>query len=149
MSDQNQPEQQSGYSLGGLSAGEYDTQLTSPEQMLQVPRDALLAYRISGGLRFRSRRLCIFRDGWVLVDDDEAGGARLRHLSPAALARLRHLALRARLALPRPGTAGQPPDGYAYEIAFRRGKQVRHMELMSGSIPAEVAPLLRALRRLW
>ncbi|NTV65333.1 MAG: hypothetical protein HGA65_17625, partial [Oscillochloris sp.] len=52
------------------------------------------------------------------------------------------------LALPRPTGAGQPPDSYAYEIAFRSGARVRRAEAMGGRIPPELAPLLRALRRL-
>jgi hypothetical protein len=150
MSNTDQPEQKNSFALAGLSAGEHDTSLSplapagDDSETLELPRAALLALRKSGGLRFSSRTLVVYRDGRVWSD---AEGARLRRIGADDLARLRHLALRARLARHGSPGAGQPPDGYAYEIAVRVGRRVRRAELLDGHIPAEVAALLRALRQ--
>ncbi len=151
MSDQNKPDQQGGFSLGDLSAGEYDTSLGQPApdaagEALELPSGALLAFRRSGGMRFTTRTIFVYRGGWVLSVDAQA--ARRFHLRPDELDRLVGLALRAGLARHRPSGAAQPPDGYAYEIAARVGRQVRRAEVMTGSIPAALAPLVRALARL-
>ncbi|MBX0328486.1 hypothetical protein K2Z83_12440 [Oscillochloris sp. ZM17-4] len=150
MSDPNQPDAQMSFSLGGLGAGEYDTDLHQPapndaDERLELPRGALIAFRRSGGLRFTTREITVYRDGRVIR---EGGAARPAHLRDDQLAQLAHMALRARLA--RHGAAGtrQTPDGYAYEVAARIGRRVRRAEVQDGAIPAELAPLIRALVRL-
>jgi hypothetical protein len=154
MSDLNQPEEQPGppppdFALGGLGAGEYDTSLGQPAPAgdeLTLPRTALLAFRKSGGLRFRSQTVIVFRSGWVLRT--EGAQDKLCHLDAAALARLARLALCSGLARQRPSGARQPPDGSAYEVAARIGRHVRRAEVFDGSIPADLAALIRALSRL-
>lgn len=154
MSDPTQPEEQpgpppSGFALGGLGAGEHDTSLSPPPPAaadLPLPRDALLAFRKSGGLRFSSRAIVVYRNGWVVPAD--GGRGRPRHLGVAALAKLARQALRSGLARHTPAGARQPPDGSAYEIAARIGSRVRRAEVMDGSIPPDLAPLIRALSRL-
>jgi hypothetical protein len=154
MSDPNQPDEQpgppsSGFSLGDLGASEYDTSLSQPAPAgdeLTVPRDALLAFRKSGGMRFSSRTIVVYRNGWVVSAD--GAESKPRHLSDDALAKLAGLALRSGLARYKPTGARQPPDRYAYEIAVRIGRQVRRAEAMDGSIPADLATLIRALSRL-
>ncbi|NNJ09241.1 hypothetical protein EKD04_002750 [Chloroflexales bacterium ZM16-3] len=151
MSDQSKPDEQKGFALDGLSAGEYDTSLSQPApddagEALELPQGALLAFRRSGGLRFTTRTIIVYRDGWVLSVDEQA--AWRFHLRADELDRLAHLALRAQLARHRPSGAAQPPDAYAYEIAARIGRRVRRAEAMGGSIPAPLAPLIRSLARL-
>jgi hypothetical protein len=154
MSDPDQPEDQpgpppSGFALGGLGAGEYDTSLGQPapagDDELTVPRDALLAFRKSGGLRFRSRAIVVYRNGWVVPADGAQG--KPCHLGEGAMARLTQLVLRSGLARAKP-TGAQPPDGHAYEIVARIGGRVRRAEAMDGSIPVDFAALIRALSRL-
>jgi hypothetical protein len=152
MSNPNQPEDQPGFPLGDLGAGEYDTELSQPApegagEPLELPPGALLAFRKSGGLRFSSREIVVYRDGWVVSTDEETYG-RTRHLRAGELDRLAHQALRAGLARRSPAGAAQPPDGYAYEVAARVGRRLRRAEAMTGAIPAELAPLIRALEAL-
>jgi hypothetical protein len=154
MSDPNKPDEQpdpppASFSLGGLDAGEYDTSLNQPAPAsddLIVPRDALLAFRKSGGLRFSSRAIVVYRNGWVVPADGTEG--KPRHLTDDSLAKLTALALRSGLTRHKPTGARQPPDSYAYEIAMRVGRQLRRAEVMDGSIPTDLAALIRALGRL-
>ncbi|EFO80153.1 hypothetical protein OSCT_1955 [Oscillochloris trichoides DG-6] len=140
MSDQNN------YVLGGLSTGDYDTSLT-PENAadeLELPPGTLIAFRSSGGLRFRSRAYVIYRNGWV-VQHDEA--TRMRHITHTKLAHIAHLALRARLARARPRLRS-PADGYIYEVVARLGGRTYRAEFAQSSIPPEAVPLLRVLRAI-
>lgn len=154
MSDPNRPEEQpgpppSGLALGGLGAGAYDTSLRQPAPAaddLSLPRGALLAFRKSGGLRFRSRTIIVFRSGWVL--QSSCAEDVLRHLGDDALAKLARLALRSGLSRQRPAGTRHAPDGHTYEIAARIGRHVRRAEALDGSIPADLAALIRALSRL-
>lgn len=145
-----------GFDLGGLAAGEADTTLRAgdreeapaEDELLAVPRGALVAFRKSGGLRFTSRSCVVYRSGRVERASAAAGRARPTRLSPAEMARLRHLLLRARLASwgrERPGPA---PDGYSYEIAARYGSATRRVELADPHIPDAIDPLVRALSKL-
>ncbi|NTW00153.1 MAG: hypothetical protein HGA19_02480 [Oscillochloris sp.] len=148
MSDPNQADSHHSFSLGGLGAGEYDTSLGQPTpDELHLPRTALLAFRKSGGLRFTSRTVVIYRDGWV-VQVERGAQTRLCHLDIDQLDRLNHLALRGRLARHKATGAPQPPDGYVYEIAARIGGYMRRAEVMAQRMPADLAPLIRALNRL-
>jgi hypothetical protein len=154
MSDPHQPDQppdeQTAVPLGNLAADDYDRSLERPapaDDTLVVPRDALLAFRKSGGLRFTSRAIVVFRNGWV-VPVAESAGAKPRHLSDAALAALTSLVLRSGLARYGKAAAAQQPDRYAYQLAARVGRSLRRVELADGAIPADLAPLVRALSRL-
>ncbi|WP_129629445.1 protealysin inhibitor emfourin [Candidatus Oscillochloris fontis] len=134
------------YVLDGLSTGDYDTSLTpeTGDDELELPPGALLAFRSSGGMRFTSREWVLYRDGWIVVNDE---APRMRHISRANVAHLAHLALRARLARPRPRPT-PPADGYIYEVVAHLGGRTYHAEFAQASIPPEAAPLLRALRAL-
>jgi hypothetical protein len=155
MSDPNQPGDHpgpppSGFALGdAVGAGEYDTSLSQPAPTgdgLIVPRDALLAFRKSGGLRFSSRAIVVYRNGWVVPSEGAVG--KRRYLGDDALAKLANLALRSGLARHKSTGMRQPPDSYAYAIAVRIGRRVRRAEVTDGSIPAELAALIRTLSRL-
>jgi hypothetical protein len=149
--------------VGTLPKGAYDTGLkvnqpSSPSgpqpaptpastDTLRLPRGALVAMRRSGGFKFRSREVVVYRDGRVNYDDGESGPRTVWTLSDAELAELRDLLNQANFAkLP---TAGrQNPDAFAYEIVARPARRVYSAEAFQGSIPPSLAPLIRQLNRL-
>jgi hypothetical protein len=146
-----------GFALGGLAAGEADTTLgaeggeagsAAPEDLLIVPRGALVVLRKSGGLRFTSRSCVVYRSGRVERGSLAEGPARATHLSAAEMGRLRHLLLRARLASWERERPAAAPDAYSYEIAARYGNSTRRVELADHHIPDAIAPLVRALSKL-
>lgn len=145
-----------GFDLGGLAAGEADTTLgardraepPAEDELLAVPRGALVAFRKSGGMRFTSRSCVVYRSGRVERSSTATGPARPTRLSPAEMARLRHLLLRARLASWERERPGPTPDGYSYEIAARYGSTTRRVELADPHIPDAIDPLVRALTKL-
>jgi len=70
--------------LGTLSGEPYDSGLkvnqppapvdpleAAPADTLRLPRGALVAMRRSGGLKFRSREVVVYRDGRVNYDDGD------------------------------------------------------------------------------
>jgi hypothetical protein len=105
--------------------------------------------RRSGGLRFTSRDVTVFRSGRVEADADPLLGSGMtvgtRRLSDPELAEL-HRALDAARFTELPPTAGRPsPDAYSYEIAARVGGSDHFVETFDGSIPDQLAPLIRLL----
>jgi hypothetical protein len=141
--------------LGSLTPGPRDSQVeiggkpsAPPAQAqpgeqppLRLPRGGWIAMRMSGGLRFESREIVIYRDGRVT-------GAGVGKLSEAEMRRLR--AALASISFGRlPATTGrQAPDAYAYEIAARPTRRAYAVEVFDGSIPAVLAPLIAQLRRI-
>jgi len=141
-----------GLKLGGALSGGYDTRLSesrapegADEDRLRLPRNALIAYRKSGGLRFTSRGVIVYRNGWVMPLDGVAG--RPRRLGPAALARLEGLILRSELTRTPQRTPGATRDGYSYAIVTRIGRREHAVEL-NDPVPAAQARLVRALNAL-
>jgi hypothetical protein len=118
-----------------------------PADTLRLPRGALVAMRRSGGLKFRSREVVVYRDGRVNYDDGESGPRTVWTLGDAEMAELRRTLDQANLAkLP---TAGrQNPDAFAYEIVARPSRRVYSAEAFLGSIPAALAPLIEQLNRI-
>jgi hypothetical protein len=150
MSDPHTPDEQPDLPHEGLAlgAGEHDTGLgPSADDELPAPRDALVAFRKSGGMRFTSRAIVVYRNGWV-VPIEGTEGARPRHLGAEAMARLSRLVLRSGLARHRPAGVLQPPDRYAYAIVAYVGRSLRRAAAVDGAIPADLAPLIAALSRL-
>jgi hypothetical protein len=149
--------------LGKLPRGAYDSGLkvnqppAPPDPLpaseptsadtLRLPRGALVAMRRSGGFKFRSREVVVYRDGRVNYDDGESGPRTVWTLGDAEMAELRRVLDQAKLAkLP---TAGrQNPDAFAYEIVARPTRRVYSVEAFQGSIPAALAPLIAQLNRL-
>jgi len=116
---------------------------------LRLPRGALVAMRRSGGFKFRSREVVVYRDGRVNYDDGESGPRTVWTLSDAELAELRRALDQAGFAkLPAGGR--QNPDAFAYEIVARPARRVYSVEAFQGSIPASLAPLIQQLNRfMW
>jgi hypothetical protein len=117
-----------------------------------LPRGGLVVMRRSGGLKFTSREVAVYRDGRVVNRRHEDGFTLYRgaaeRLSERELAELKELIARAEF--PRfAGAAGrQPPDRYSYEIAARVGRRLRRVEVFQGAIPESIEPLVRALSAL-
>jgi hypothetical protein len=145
--------------LGTLPAGPYDTGLKvnqshvpPPAQpasadALRLPRGALVAMRRSGGFKFRSRAVVVYRDGRVNYDDGESGPRTVWTLSETELAELRGLIEQAGLAN-MPAAGRQNPDAFAYEIVARPARRAYTAEVFQGSIPSSVVPLIKRLNQL-
>ena len=122
---------------------------------LVLPDGGLVAMRKSGGLRFTSRTVTVFRDGRVMVNTQagglpsDAGSAphSTRQMNDAELAQLYRALDRA--ALPElPQVSGrQNPDAYAYELAALLEGREYSAEVFDGSVPEQVAPLIQLLAR--
>ena len=52
--------------LGTLSDGPRDDRLKADDDQLKLPRGAFIAFQQSGGLRFSTRSLIVYRDGRVI-----------------------------------------------------------------------------------
>jgi len=128
-----------------------------PDEPLRLPKGAFVAMRKSGGLRFSSRLLIVLRDGRIVrsveagavdAEGDRRSKARRR---PSRLTREQISQLRITLArsdldrVRQSGRAAQNPDAYAYEIVARVGRKVQSVELLDGSIPEALQPLVRGL----
>lgn len=158
MSDSEEPTSAgiplSGISLGLGGAGGFDISLSAtpepapPAEEPLLPRGGLVALRKSGGLRFTSRSVVVYRSGRALIGGGPAAAPRERRLSAEELERLKGLILRARLARQRP-TGSQPADGYAYEIAARVSKRLRSVEVYDGAMPEAIRELVEALSALY
>ncbi len=154
MSNPQQPEKPTafpvgGISLGGLEAGSFDQHLTPPPPTPTaeaLPRYALLSFHKSGGLRFQSRGVLVYRNGWVVPLPAEAG--RRRKLGPADLAALKHELLRSRIGQIRPRPGQPQPDGYSYTLVTHQAGHEQTLELDAEAVPAALQRLLRRLKGL-
>jgi hypothetical protein len=126
--------------------------LPDREETLVLPRGAWIAMRKSGGFKFSSREIVVYRDGRVV--EQSSGTARrpraaaTRQLTDAQLAELGRLLERANLAALPAVVGRQSPDAFAYELAARIGRRTKTVEVFEGSIPESLAPLIRRLRQL-
>lgn len=143
-----------GIKLGGALAGGHDTRLSASQgpaggagddDRLRLPRNGLIAYRKSGGLRFTSQGITVYRDGRVLPL--EGAEERPRRLSAVELARLERLILRSELTRAPRNRSSATRDGYSYEIATRIGNREWAVEL-SDPVPAAQARLVETLNAL-
>ncbi|MCS6880363.1 MAG: hypothetical protein RMK84_05630 [Oscillochloridaceae bacterium] len=141
--------------LGGALAGGHDTRLSESQtsegagagadDRLRLPRNGLIAYRKSGGLRFTSRGIIVYRNGRVLPLEGAQGNPR--RLSAAEVARLERLILRSELTRAPRDQRSATRDGYGYEIVTRIGNREWAVEL-SDPVPTAQARLVRALNAL-
>jgi len=132
--------------------GPYREPEVAGEDKLRLPRRGLVAMRKSGGLRFTSREVIVYRDGTVVTRDlttaAPGGGEATRRLDDGEFAALYRVLESAEL--PRGGSkpGRQNPDAYTYEVAARLGRGTRSIEVSDGSIPRSVAPLIETLSGL-
>ncbi len=159
--------------LASLGSGERDTSLnpqptpsqshrrTTPKgapadasednDLLKLPRGALVAVRKSGGLHFSVSEIYIYRNGRVLRQSIGAGQPHakreLTRLMDAQLTELQSLLSASqfpRYAAP----ARQSSDTLVTEIVARVGRNVRFTEFASYATPQGLAPLVDWLSRL-
>jgi hypothetical protein len=179
MSDETkQPDEQDAV-LGSLGEGPRDTQLgglkparsrrklpelTSPgerapqqipsapaDERLKLPRGAFVALRKSGGLRFSSREVVVFRDGRVraTVLGAVPGGADepRRLLADEVTTLYQRIAASDIKKLPA-RSGQQSPDAFAYELVARVGRNVYAVEFFDPDIPESLEPIIRDLLAL-
>ena len=126
---------------------------------LTLPRGALVTLRRSGGLRFTSRTITVHRDGQISHSLTGTGTRGLRdkvksapsHVSNEQLSDLKIAVSQAGLdatATRKIGASKQSPDSYAYEIIARLGNKQTAIEVVDGSIPQTLKPLIRKLSAL-
>jgi hypothetical protein len=126
-------------------------QAPAGDERLALPRGGLVAMRKSGGMRFSTREIVVYRSGKLTYRQSGVGSAPIaqtRHLPLAQLVELHHALNQSDLArLPAP-IGRQSGDTFAYEIVARVGRAVKAVEVFEGSVPASLAPLIRELRGL-
>ena len=137
--------------LGTLSDGPRDDRLKADDDQLKLPRGAFIAFQQSGGLRFSTRSLIVYRDGRVISRRQGKLGVQgeARHITLEEVANLQETIAHSGLEK-LSGSIGRPsPDGYAYELIARVGRKSQTFEFFDGSIPVEVKPLLKRLKQLF
>jgi hypothetical protein len=135
--------------LGRLSSDPRDDRLQADDR-LKLPRGAFVALRQSGGLRFSTREVIVYRDGRVIArrQGKLGAGEGSRRITSAEVAELKAMVEQSGFfGLPH-SIGRQSPDGYAYELIARVGRTSRSLEFFDGSIPAEVHSLLTQLKPL-
>jgi hypothetical protein len=134
----------------------------SPVSPLRLPRGAFIIMRKSGGLRFTSTEVVVFRDGRVTrASTDKTAGGKLASTPGLKLTakQVSHLratigesdlpgAAKAAKAAAGRNAARPSPDAYAYEIVARVGRRVHSVEVLDGRLPESIKPLIEALNRL-
>jgi hypothetical protein len=136
--------------LGTLSDGPRDDRLKADEDQLKLPRGAFIAFQQSGGLRFSTRSLIVYRDGRVISRRQGKLGVKgeARRITLEEVANLQEKIAHSGLEK-LSGPIGRPsPDGYAYELIARVGRKSQAFEFFDGSLPVEVKPLLKLLKQL-
>ncbi|HEX9987366.1 MAG TPA: hypothetical protein VGE45_02685 [Chloroflexia bacterium] len=137
------------------------------DDKLSLPEDALVAIRRSGGFRFTSKSVVIYRDGRVTTEGTGYGAGRqapARRLDDEEFAELYRALDRARgqgsgardqgSEVETDSFSGQRftseranPDGYSYEIVARIGMDTFAVEVVDGSIPEQLSPLIKVLSK--
>jgi hypothetical protein len=118
---------------------------------LTLPKGALVVMRRSGGFRFTSSQVTVQRDGRIARTTTDVtarsvkGKTKAPKLTAKQVSGLRVTLAKSGLDQVEKRIASQPPDGYAYEIVARVGRKVHSVEVFDGSIPAELAPLIKQL----
>jgi hypothetical protein len=136
--------------LGRLSSGPRDDRLQAADDRLKLPRGAFIAFRQSGGLRFRTREVIVYNDGRVILrrQGKLGAGEGVRRIDLTEVAELKELIARNNLVKLHHAIGRQSPDGYAYELIARVGRKSKLIEFFDGSIPADVQTLLVRLKTL-
>ena len=136
--------------LGTLSGGPRDDRLQAGDDRLKLPRGAFIAFQQSGGLRFSTRGLIVYRDGRVVSrrQGKLSVKGQARRITLEEVANLQETIAHSGLEK-LSGSIGRPsPDGYAYELIARVGRKSKAIEFFDGSIPSAMQPLLSQLKAL-
>jgi hypothetical protein len=136
--------------LGTLSGEPHDDRLQANDDRLELPRGVFIAFRQSGGLRFSTREVMVYDDGYVIARRQGKldAGEGSRRLTPDEVAELKEMIEQSGfVGLPR-SIGRQSPDGYAYELIAHVGGKSKPIEFFDGSIPPEAQPLLTQLKTL-
>jgi hypothetical protein len=136
--------------LGHLSNGPREAGLQAGDDRVKLPRGAFIAFRQSGGLRFSTREVIVYKDGRVIArrQGKLGAGEGSRRITPDEVAELQELIGQSGfLGLPH-SIGSQSPDGYAYELIARVDRRSKSAEFFDGHIPAELQPLLAQLKTL-
>ena len=136
---------------GEPSSGAADTTPPPDDEALALPSTAIAALRKSGGLRFSSREVVVFRDGRVsyraLAPDPPSRRRSIRRLNDAEMGELRRLI---RVCPFPPRSPARPsPDAFIAEVTTRAGSAVRRAELTPGTTLATEAALVDFLTKLF
>ena len=118
---------------------------------LALPRGGLVAMRMSGGLRFSSQEIVVYRSGKIVYRQLAPTSELSSQTRQSPLSRLveLHVALKnSGLGRLLPSHGRHSPDTFAYEIVARIGRNVRMIEVFEGSIPESLASLIRELKQL-
>jgi hypothetical protein len=128
-----------------------ETPIDSHDAELTLPRGAFIALRQSGGLRFSTREVTAYDNGHVIYrkQSNLGAGEGSRRITPAEVADLKELIEQSGLGELPHAIGRQSPDGYAYELIVRMGRQSKSIEFFDGSIPPEAQPLLKQLKQLF
>lgn len=129
---------------------EGDSSMSAGDDRLTLPDGAFIALRQSGGLRFSTREVMVYTDGQVTAryTGKLGAGEGSRRITPAKVADLQAVLKESDL-FGLPEQLGQSsPDGYAYELIARLGRQSKSIEFFTSSIPAQLQPLLAQLKPL-
>jgi hypothetical protein len=136
--------------LGHLSSGPRNAGWQAGDDRLKLPRGAYIAFRQSGGLRFSTREVIVYKDGRVIArrQGKLGAGEGSRRITPDEVAELKELIEQSGfLELPH-SIGSSSPDGYAYEVIARMDRRTNSVECFDGRIPPELQPLLARLKAL-
>jgi hypothetical protein len=117
-----------------------------------LPRGGLVVMRRSGGLKFSSREVVVYRDGRVVHRQHSDGMSIYKGSTQRLAGEQLDEAMRLVDQAEFPPYAGfgrrQPPDALAYEIVARSRRRLKMAEVFQGRIPDSLAPLVAWLNRL-
>jgi hypothetical protein len=116
-------------------------------ETLELPNDAVVALRKSGGLRFSSRTLIIHRDGRATFHGGPTSGNLVKTvpLEAAIFGPMMRDLLDVDFSEGLFAGGRQSPDGYVYEIAARISRRLYSRELFTGKIPESFQPLIEQI----
>lgn len=118
---------------------------------LELPRGALVAMRVSGGIRFTTQEMVIYPDGRVTAGAGDTAKVAYhraqRSMADAYVVKLRKLLDQSGFYTAKPGESQPSPDGYAYEITSRIGSKHNHIEVYTGTMPGGIQSLVDYLMK--
>lgn len=117
--------------------------------VLDLPKGALVAYRRSGGVKFRTQSIVVYLDGRIIYVDPVTAKPTQPQLPPplskAQIDALRKMLDQSNFFGIRVGGGNQPPDSFAHEILARIENRSNFVEVFDGGIPDALKPLVDKL----